>query len=78
MPTIGKTIKDARYVKGMSLSQVSLMTDVSIDRIQAMERGNNPRLDDLLRVCSLLGIPLASAIQHPDRSTPWGTARHES
>jgi transcriptional regulator with XRE-family HTH domain len=65
VPTCGKAIKQARYLRGQSQAEIELITGVSILKQRGMERGSNPKLDDLLVVVSYLGIPLHQAVLHP-------------
>lgn len=55
----------------MTLADVELATGVSDWKQMAMERGGNPRLDDLLAVVAYLRIDLGTVIRHPRRSEPW-------
>lgn len=73
MPTIGSEIRAARERRHMMQADLCLMSGVSMDRIAAMEKGNNPRLDDLLRICGVLGVTLGTVIRHPDRTEAWIT-----
>lgn len=71
MPVIGEVLREARLAQGMRQSDVEIATGVTCRRLQQMERGNNPLLDDLLAVVAYVGVDLGTVIRHPRRETPW-------
>lgn len=75
MPTLGNELKRRRKERGMTQAQVCLACGVTKRMLIQMERGCNPRLDDLLVVVAYIGIPLGEAIRHPHRDTPWVARR---
>lgn len=50
---------------------MEIATGVTCRRLQQMERGNNPLLDDLLAVVAYVGVDLGTVIRHPRREAPW-------
>lgn len=65
MPTCGEVIREQRRRRGMYQVEVALATGVSAKIIQAMERGSNCRVDDLLLVINYIGLPLNQAVKRP-------------
>jgi transcriptional regulator with XRE-family HTH domain len=55
----GKTFRDARTAKGLTLKQVSKHVGVSLGQIRHYESGLSlPPFDKLVRLCALLEIEL--------------------
>lgn len=79
MPILGDVMRLAREGQNMSRGDLSLMTGLSLEKIQRMEIGEqaNPRIDEVLLICGVLGVRLGDVVSHPDRQgRPWGVGAH--
>jgi transcriptional regulator with XRE-family HTH domain len=77
MPTIGNELRKARVAKQLTQAELELMSGVSTWKIQIMESddGSDCRIDDLLSIVGVLGVPLGGVIRHPRREGPWVAPR---
>lgn len=79
MPVIPDVMRHAREAQNMSRGDLSLMTSISLEKIQRMETGEqvNLRIDEVLVLCGVLGVRLGDVVSHPDRQgQPWGVGAH--
>ncbi|HBT63490.1 MAG TPA: hypothetical protein DEB10_02355 [Ruminococcaceae bacterium] len=64
--TIGQKIKEIRESKGWTLEQVANLTNMSKQRIQAIEiSGNNIRIPTIQKISDALHCPLRDILNEP-------------
>ena len=64
--TIGEKIKEIRESKGWTLEQVANLTNMSKQRIQAIEiSGNNIRIPTIQKISDALRCPLRDILNEP-------------
>lgn len=73
MPILPDVIARARHAQNMTRDDLAMMSRVPSATIRNWEQGKrvNPRVDEVLLVCGVLGLRLGQVLQHPDRDTPW-------
>jgi ribosome-binding protein aMBF1 (putative translation factor) len=59
LPRLGRILRRLRSARGLSLSDVAERTNLSIELLERLEKGEemNPDLADLVEVSGVLGVP---------------------
>lgn len=67
---IGRRIREARQRKGWTQFEFAVQAEVSPSTVQRWERGQLPRIRELMRAAEVLGVPASEFVEPPDdRST---------
>jgi len=60
---LGKTVRDLRTKKNMTLKELGEQTDLSISYLSLLERGQcNPTISNINRICNALNITMANLL----------------
>jgi transcriptional regulator with XRE-family HTH domain len=76
--TLGRSLRDMRRSRQMTLEQVADTTGVSISLLSQMERGAaNPTFETLLKLSTGLGVPLPAFFEGVGAQNSFVVRRHE-